>query len=93
VFVNPTDRPRTFELSCRLKTQFHDRATLTVSGGDVWADELVIDGADRAYRRQLVVPPGTTRVKVRCKPWVTVLFTSSRRDLFTVLDFRLTEQP
>lgn len=95
VFVNPTDRTRPFEMSCRLLTAFSDKATLTFAGGDFWADELVIDGAARGqpYRRRLEVPPGTTRVKVTCRPWVTVLFTDSRRHLFTVLDFRLAEQP
>ena len=94
VFVNPTDRERTVDLSCRLRTVFGDDATLTFSGGSVWTDSLTIDGAERGlpYRRTLRLPPGEAVVKVTCVPAVTVLFTDSRRLSYTVLDFKLTEQ-
>lgn len=94
VFVNPTDRTRRVEINFGLRTVFSARATVRFAGGDVWTDERIIDGAERGYpyQRTLTLPPGETRVKVTCHPAVTVLYTDSRRLLYTVNDFKLIER-
>jgi hypothetical protein len=92
-FVNPTDRPRTVEVAFRLLTVFNDTAEVRFRG-DLWDDAVTVGMAEPglAYRRRLVLPPGVSRVKVTCHPTVTVLFTDSRRQLFRIADFTLTER-
>ncbi|HET6573091.1 MAG TPA: hypothetical protein VFG68_05785 [Fimbriiglobus sp.] len=94
VFVNRCDHARTVVATMQFRTVFKNTAQLRISG-EVWSDELEIGPADRPveYAVKLVIPPGRHTIRFRCTPAVSVLPTDSRRELFTINNFKLAEAP
>jgi hypothetical protein len=94
VFVNRSDRTVLAEARMQFKTVFKGTARLRIDG-EVWSDDLEIGPDDRPpeYVRRLVLPPGRHTVRFRCTPAVSVLPSDSRNELFTVNNFKLTEDP
>lgn len=58
VFVNPTNETKTFTAQFYLRTMTKDPATLSIRGGDVWTEDLVIDPDTPLLTRTFTVPPG-----------------------------------
>jgi hypothetical protein len=91
VFVNPTDRPRTLQLSMILRTQYEDYADLKIQGGEVWSERLPINCHGQPTTRTVVVPPGRHVVRFRCKMPEGYLPHESRRLTFFIAQFHMTE--
>jgi hypothetical protein len=72
---------------------FKGTAQLRVRGGDFWSDDLTISSDGTPYSRDLVVSPGRHAVRFRCRPDVSVLPADSRREVYTVGQFKLEERP
>lgn len=95
VLLNRTNRPITLQLQMRFRTTFKGAAELRIDAGDQWRDvfEITNETKPPLYACLLTVAPGRHKVHFRCTPKINVLPTDSRREIFTVLDFRMAEVP
>jgi hypothetical protein len=95
VLVNRTDRTITVQLQMRFRTVFKGAADLRIDAGPQWRDafEITNDPKPPLYTQTLTLGPGKHMVHLRCTPKINVLPTDSRREIFTVLDFRMAEGP
>jgi hypothetical protein len=93
VFVNRSDRTLTVRATMVFRTMFKGTARLTIRGGDFWSDDLTINSDGVPYSRDLVIPPGRHTVRFRCAPEVSVLPADSRKEIYTVGQFKLDERP
>ena len=90
--VNPSARTRRVTLSFVARTESTVPTTLSVAG-DLWAGAFAIDSSSGVRTVTLDVPPGRHRVDFACDPprgWVPH---DSRRHVFFLAQFRLTERP
>ena len=95
VLVNRTDHPITLQLQMRFRTTFKGAAELRIDAGEQWRDvfEIANDTKPPVYARTLTLEPGRHKVHFHCTPKINVLPTDSRREIFTVQDFRMAEVP
>lgn len=95
VLVNRTDHPITVQVRMKFRTVFKGAAGLAIDAGPQWRDEFEITSEQKPpeYVRTLVLEPGKHKIHLKCSPRINVLPTDSRREVFTVLDFRMAEVP
>jgi len=97
VVVNRSQTTKAVTFSMKFRTIFKDRGALTIDAdladeqGNRWAETLEINGVEKPpeIERTLIVPPGRWTIRFRCRPYSQVLPADSRRELFTVLDFKM----
>ena len=65
MFVNPTDRPRSFRVDAVFRTRFPEYADLQINGGPVWTERFPINDKNPVTSRVIVVPPGRHTVRFR----------------------------
>jgi hypothetical protein len=103
VFVNPSDRTRTVDLEFTIGVEVTGPFEFTLSGlvSDRFAldritdpsdpDELGRHGRYRNYER-LELPPGRTRLHIRCRPPAYFLPFDRRNLCYFISNFKLTER-
>ncbi len=89
--VNPTARTRRVTMTMVARTESTQPTTLRITG-DVWQEAFAIDSAGGVHAVTVDLPPGRHRVEFACEPprdWVPH---DSRRHVFFLAQFTLTEQ-
>ena len=92
VFVNPTDRPRTFHLETVIRTKWEELADLKITG-DVWDARFPVNRESPLLTFTVTVPPGRHTVRFRCRPPPGKEPPPPRRLTFFVALFKATELP
>lgn len=91
IFINPSTRTRTFHLSMVFRTDSSLPAPLRIRGS-VWQQDLEISAISDRVDTTITVPPGRHSVHFECDPSTDWLPDHSRRHLFFVAQFTMTEQ-
>lgn len=89
IFVNPTNETQTITSTFRLHTELRDASKLTVEGGELWSEELIIDRNSPSITRTFSIPPGRHSVRFRCDPPLSHMPTEYRRLIFKVSGLKL----
>ena len=91
IFINPSARTRTYHLSMVFRTDSSLPAPLRIRGS-VWQQDLEISAISDRVDTTITVPPGRHSVHFECDPSTDWLPDHSRRHLFFVAQFTMTEQ-
>ena len=91
IIINPSTRNRTFHLSMVFRTDSSLPSPLRIRGS-VWQQDLEISAISDRVDTTITVPPGRHSVRFECDPSTDWLPDHSRRHLFFVAQFTMTEQ-
>lgn len=91
IIINPSARTRTYHLSMVFRTGCSLPAPLRIRGS-IWQQDLEISEISDRVDATITVPPGRHSVRFECDPPTDWLPDHSRRHLFFVAQFTMTEQ-
>lgn len=93
VFVNPSDRPRAFQVEAVFRTEYPEFSDLRIDGGSVWTERFPINRVCPKTSRIIVVPPGRHTVRFRGRLPRGYVYGDPRRLTFFVAQWAMTEVP
>lgn len=93
VFVNPTDRPRTMQLSMRFLSDLDEPFDLKIDGGSLLSGVYTMKKGAPAVTPAIVVPPGRHTVRLHYRAPRSFKPTDPRWAAVRVADFTMTELP